>query len=179
MPGVAVRRDGESAAVCGRERTRRKKRFLLPAKLADWRHFLSMYRKTDALRTAYSQAMPNNLARFAINADDVPRARRFYEQVFGWQFEPWGPPNFYLIETGKEAVTPVGGLLEQRRELIPGTKMVGFECTIGVDDIDRTIRAIEANGGKIAMAKFHIPTVGTGVYFFDTEGNVAGAMQYE
>ena len=57
--------------------------------------------------------------------------------------------------------------------------MVGFECTIGVDDIDRTIRAIEANGGKIAMPKFHIPTVGTGVYFFDTEGNVVGAMQRE
>jgi hypothetical protein len=27
--------------------------------------------------------------------------------------------------------------------------------------------------------KFHIPTVGTGIYFIDTEGNVAGAMQYE
>jgi uncharacterized protein len=138
-----------------------------------------MYRKTDTPRPAYSQAMPNNLARFAINADDVPRARRFYEQVFGWQFEPWGPPNFYLIETGDERIRPVGGLLQERRELSPGNKMVGFECTIGVDDIDRTIRAIEANGGKIAMAKFHIPTVGTGVYFFDTEGNVAGAMQYE
>ena len=31
----------------------------------------------------------------------------------------------------------------------------------------------------ISMAKFHIPTVGTGCYFHDTEGNVAGAMQYE
>ena len=138
-----------------------------------------MYRKTDTSRPAYSQAMPNNLASFAINADDVPRARRFYEQVFGWHFEPWGPPNFYLIETGKDPIAPVGGLLEQRRELSPGNKMVGFECTIGVDDIDRTIRAIEANGGKIAMPKFHIPTVGTGVYFFDTEGNVVGAMQRE
>jgi predicted enzyme related to lactoylglutathione lyase len=138
-----------------------------------------MYRKQDVARPAYSHAMPNNLARFAINAEDVPRARQFYEQVFGWQFEPWGPPNFYLIETGEERIRPVGGLLQERRELVPGNKMVGFECTIGVDDIDRTIRAIEANGGKIAMAKFHIPTVGTGVYFFDTEGNVAGAMQYE
>lgn len=123
--------------------------------------------------------MPNNLSRFSINADDVPRARRFYEQVFGWRFEPWGPPHFYLIETGKEQVAAVGGLLQERRELIPGANMVGFECTIGVDNIDQTIRAIEANGGKIAMAKFHIPTVGTGVYFVDTEGNVAGAMQYE
>lgn len=123
--------------------------------------------------------MPNNLARFAINADDVPRARRFYENVFGWKFEPWGPPNFYLIETGKEKVTAIGGLLEERRELVPGGRMIGFECSIGVDHIDATIRAIEANGGKIVMAKFQIPTVGSGVYFQDTEGNVACAMQYE
>ena len=47
--------------------------------------------------------MPNNLSSFAIHADDVQRARRFYEAVFGWRFEPWGPPDFYLIHTGDEA----------------------------------------------------------------------------
>ena len=123
--------------------------------------------------------MPNNLARFAINAGDVSRARRFYEQVFGWRFEPWGPPDFYLIETSKTSVPAVGGLLQQRREIVPGRPMAGFECTIGVENIDATIRAIEANGGKLATEKFHIPTVGTVAYFIDPEGNVAGVMQYE
>ena len=49
------------------------------------------------------------------------------------------------------------------------------------EDVRRheTIRAIEAAGGKIVMAKFQIPTVGTGVYFNDTEGNFVGAMQPE
>jgi uncharacterized protein len=122
--------------------------------------------------------MPNILSFFAINADDVPRARRFYETVFGWSFEPWGPPNFYLIETGKEQATVRGGL-QERRELAPGQKMVGFECTISVANIDQAIRTIEANGGRIAAPKFHIPTVGTVAYFFDTEGNVAGLIQPE
>ena len=66
-----------------------------------------------------------------------------------------------------------------RREPVTGTGMTGFECTISLDDIDQTIRAVEANGGKIAMAKFHIPTVGHGMYFTDTEGNRVGAMQYD
>ena len=123
--------------------------------------------------------MSNNLSFFAINADDVPRARTFYEAVFGWSFEPWGPPNFYLIETGKERVTPVSGALQERRELVRGQKMVGFECTIDIEDIDKTIRAIEANGGRLAAPKFHIPTVGIIAYFFDTEGNVAGIRQPE
>ena len=123
--------------------------------------------------------MPNNLVKFAINADDVSRARRFYEQVFGWRFQPWGPPNFYLVETGDERAPAAGGLLQERRELLKGARMIGYECTIGVENIDETIRALQAAGGKIVMPKFQIPTVGTGVYFTDPEGNVAGAMQYE
>jgi len=123
--------------------------------------------------------MPNNVGRFAINADDVPRARGFYQKVFGWTFEPWGPPNFYLIETGEERVRAVGGLLQERRELVAGSKMIGFECTINVADLDATMRAIEVSGGKVITSKFHIPTVGTVAYFQDTEGNVAGIMQPE
>jgi predicted enzyme related to lactoylglutathione lyase len=123
--------------------------------------------------------MPNNLKSFGITADDVTRARRFYEQVFGWRFEPWGPPDFYLIHTGDEKDPGVQGLLHKRRDPVNGTGMTGFECTIGVDNVDQIIKAVEASGGKIAMAKFHIPTVGTGFYFNDTEGNFVGAMEYE
>jgi predicted enzyme related to lactoylglutathione lyase len=123
--------------------------------------------------------MPNNLMSFGITADDVGRAWRFYEAVFGWRFEPWGPPDFYLIHTGDEKEPGVQGLLHARREPVRGTGMTSFECTIGVDNVDQIIRAVEANGGKIAMAKFHIPTVGHGFYFNDTEGNFVGAMHYE
>ena len=69
--------------------------------------------------------------------------------------------------------------MHKRQQPLTGTGMKGFECTIGVPDIDQAIRAIEANGGTIVMAKFTIPTVGSGVYFNDTEGNHVGAMQYE
>jgi len=54
--------------------------------------------------------MANNLASFAIHADDVQRCRRFYEAVFGWGFEPWGPPDFYLVHTGDEQKPGVQGL---------------------------------------------------------------------
>jgi predicted enzyme related to lactoylglutathione lyase len=121
--------------------------------------------------------MPNHLGRFAINADDVTRARRFYERTFAWTFMPWGPPNFYLIETGTPDERAVGGLLQERRELVKGARMVGYECTLTVSRIDETIKAITANGGTMATPKFDIPTVGTCAYFNDTEGNVAGIIQ--
>jgi predicted enzyme related to lactoylglutathione lyase len=123
--------------------------------------------------------MPNDVEFFAINADDVPRARHFYGTVFGWGFEPWGPPGFYLIATGRNTEGGHSGGLQERRELLPGQRMIGFECTIGVENIDQTIRAIEANGGRLAAPKFHIPTVGTIAYFVDTEGNVVGISQRE
>jgi predicted enzyme related to lactoylglutathione lyase len=123
--------------------------------------------------------MPNNVKHFSINADDVPRARRFYEKAFGWKFEPWGPPNFYLIKTGTDKEPGLEGALQGRREIVEGKPMFGFECTLGVPSIDETLAAVEANGGKIVMPKFHIPTVGTLIFFEDTEGNVVGAMQYE
>jgi uncharacterized protein len=123
--------------------------------------------------------MPNNIQSFGVTVDDVPRARRFYEKVFGWRFEPWGPPDFYLIHTGDDKDPGLQGLMHKRREPVTGKGMTGFECTIAVRNIDDTIRVIEANGGKIVMPKFHIPTVGTGAYFHDTEGNFVGAMQEE
>jgi predicted enzyme related to lactoylglutathione lyase len=122
--------------------------------------------------------MPNNVDYFAINADDVPRARKFYAAVFGWSFEPWGPPGFYLIETSKDGPS-IRGALQERRELVRDQKMVGYECTISVPNIDQAIRAIEANGGTIAAPKYHIPTVGTVAYFQDPDGNVAGIIQRE
>jgi predicted enzyme related to lactoylglutathione lyase len=123
--------------------------------------------------------MPNNLASFAIHADDVQRARRFYEAVFGWNFKPWGPPDFYLIHTGDDANPGVQGLLQKRRTSLGKGGFNGFECTISVDDVDAIATAVTANGGRITMEKSPIPTVGELIYFEDTEGNVLGAMKYE
>ena len=118
--------------------------------------------------------MPASLRHFSINADDVQRAKRFYEAVFGWTFEPWGPPDFYLIPNAG-----VGGALQGRREIKPGARMLGFEVTMAVDDIDATLAAVEAAGGKILMQPYHIETVGTLIWFEDTEGNLVGAMKYD
>jgi predicted enzyme related to lactoylglutathione lyase len=114
------------------------------------------------------------LAHFAINADDVDRAKQFYTTVFGWNFTPWGPPGFFKIDG-----TGVIGALQGRRELIPGTRTNGFECTISVDSIVDTVKAVEAGGGKVLMHPSTIPTVGTLAFFQDPEGNVFGAMQFE
>lgn len=116
------------------------------------------------------------LHHFALNADDVEGARRFYEAVLGWTFEAWGPPEFYRVSTGDDRV---GGALQRRRELVPGVAMVGLEGTFAVDDVDEVARAVVANGGRILMEKTTIETVGELIWFQDPAGNVVGAMRYD
>ncbi len=120
-----------------------------------------------------------HVAHFSINANDVDRARHFYSKVFGWKFEAWGPPGFYMIDQGEKKEPAILGSLQGRRELLPGQKMIGFECSISVPSIDATVAAVQAQKGKIVMPKTVIAGVGTLIFFEDTEGNVVGAIQYD
>lgn len=123
--------------------------------------------------------MTANLASFAVHVDDTDRAAAFYEKVFGWVFEPWGPPGFYLIYTGDEASPGVQGLMHKRHEPRSGSGLNGLECTFAVDDVDAVKERVIANGGTITMDNAPIPTVGVLIRFLDTEGNEIGAMKYE
>lgn len=120
--------------------------------------------------------MSNNLVFFAIHADDVPRARQFYEKVFGWKFAAWGPPGFFTIQTGDEN-SEVCGALQKRHDIVPGEPINGLECTFGVEDIDATAKAIVAAGGTILMPKCEIPTVGWLIKIKDPEGNIICVKQ--
>ena len=123
--------------------------------------------------------MANHIRHFAIPADDVERARRFYERVFGWSFEPWGPPGFYLIRTGPAGDRGLQGALQKRQEPLDGAGARGFECTIGVEDLDACLAALRAHGGRSVSDPFTIDGVGRLSFFHDTEGNRVGVMQYD
>lgn len=123
--------------------------------------------------------MSNAVVYFAIHADDCQRAKVFYKEVFCWYFEPWGPPDFFLIyTTGKKEDRPHGAL-QRRSDPLTGSGMRGFECTISVDDLEEMAQRIEAAGGQVLHPAVTIPGVGKLFQFSDTEGNVACAMQYE
>ncbi|MCZ7529770.1 MAG: VOC family protein [Acidimicrobiia bacterium] len=125
--------------------------------------------------------MPHTpIAHFAINAFDLPRAREFYEAVFGWEFSEWGPPGFFQIETGsRDRFARVQGALQERRELVEGTPTIGFECTVAVDDVQVVVGAAVASGGTVLLEPTTIPDVGELAFVRDPEGNVVGVMRYD
>jgi uncharacterized protein len=83
-----------------------------------------------------------------------------------------------LVSTGTKAEPGIQGAVQKRHELVPGARVICYECSISVADVDATADAVTAHGGKIIMPKCEIPTVGQLIKFQDTEGNVACAMQY-
>ena len=49
------------------------------------RHLAAQLRPPES--PIYGWPVANDVQHFAVAADDVERARRFYEAVFGWRFE--------------------------------------------------------------------------------------------
>ena len=100
------------------------------------------------------------------------------EAVFGWKFNPWGPPGFYQIDTGSEPVT-LFGALQRRRALIAGVQTHGFECTIAVASLDQTEALLRERGTKIVLERSTIPQVGHLLFFEDPGGNFVGATEFD
>lgn len=115
----------------------------------------------------------NTLSHFAINVEDCDRAIAFYQSVFGWQFTPWGPPGFHMTQVGDLHAAI------QKRQTEPFPTTIGnFECTIAVDDVDRVVALIVANGGEVTMPKVTIPTVADIARVRDCEGNTFSVARY-
>ena len=117
--------------------------------------------------------MPNAIVHFEIPADDLERARRFYEQAFGWKIsDPW-KMSYFLVETRRKGEDGINGGLMQRKE--PGQPFMNY---INVVSIETSLQKVEAAGGSIALPKTEIgPGMGWIAAFKDTEGNLLGFHQ--
>lgn len=111
---------------------------------------------------------------FEFPSTDTAASRKFYENVFGWQLNSWGggEVDYWLVKTG-EAGTPGidGGLGGAANEFNATVN------TVDVDDLDQTIRSVEANGGQVIVPKDEIPGVGWLAYVREPGGAVMGLMQ--
>lgn len=123
--------------------------------------------------------MSNKLTHFAIHIDDMGRAKKFYEQVFDWGFNSYGQDDFLQIKADKSEGGELIGAMQARKYSPIPDRVIGLECTIGVENIDETIERVRSNGGQILLPKTAIPYVGFIAKFMDTEGNLICGMQYD
>lgn len=122
----------------------------------------------------------NRVIHFEIQADDVDRAKKFYENVFDWKIDKamsasdTGGMDYWMIVTGQEGTPGINGGMYKRP---PEKKITTYDCTVMVSDIDEAIAAVRQNGGTITQDKGEIQGVGLFAGGLDTEGNKFGIMQ--
>lgn len=124
----------------------------------------------------------SRIVHFEIQADDVERAKRFYGDVFGWEFQDWSPvtgSTYFGIITGPDDQAGINGGLLQRPApaTSAGQGTNAFVCTMQVEDYDETHERIVAAGGIVALPKMALTGMAWQGYYLDTEGNTFGIHQ--
>lgn len=124
----------------------------------------------------------NRIVHFEIQAENIERAMKFYTEVFGWEFPKWMDEPLYMgvMTAPKDSKEPgINGGLLIRKGSAPanGQPVNAFVCTVQVENIDETIKKIEAAGGTLALPKYAIMNMAWQAYYKDTEGNIFGIHQ--
>ncbi len=117
-----------------------------------------------------SLVVMNRVVHFDILTEDPETLIKFYNKVFGWKFEKWdGPMEYWMIMTG-EGPGIDGGMG------LKGPQSANAN-TIDVENVDKTLEKVVANGGTIIAPKSAIPGIGWFALFKDMDDNVFGLMQ--
>jgi hypothetical protein len=116
---------------------------------------------------------------FEVQADDIERAKAFYEKAFGWKIEPWkskekGMMEYWMVMTGPDGTPGINGGIYKRPAEDP---VHTFDCTIAVENLDKAVQSVIANGGTITREKSELAGVGWFASAKDTEGNRFSLMQ--
>lgn len=112
------------------------------------------------------------LTHLEIPADDLPRARRFYSELLGWEIGDMPEfADYPLFSFG--TIERAGGALGLRGKTVGNQLRVYFD----VDSIDQVLPKVARLGGKVVEPKTEIPNMGWYAVIDDTEGNQVALYQ--
>lgn len=102
-----------------------------------------------------------------IQAADLPAAKRFYAEAFGWSFEDWGD-EYCSFSDGRMT----GGIRrgEHRSDADSGSALI----ILYAEDLEALRETVVASGGKIKTDIFSFPG-GRRFHFLDPHGNELAA----
>ncbi len=116
---------------------------------------------------------PNPIGWFEIYVQDMARARKFYEAVFGVKLDKLPGPDIEMWSFPMQQEAPgTGGALVYMKGFPPisGNTIVYFNC----DDCAVEEARVVPAGGKIYKNKFSIGQYGFISLVHDTEGTLIG-----
>jgi predicted enzyme related to lactoylglutathione lyase len=106
----------------------------------------------------------NEIDYVELKVRDLAAAKRFYAAAFGWQFNDYGPE--YAGIKGQRG--ELGGLRQSPPAPSGGTLAILYS-----NDLEKSVAAVKAAGGKIVVEPFAFPG-GRRFQFTDSSGNELG-----
>lgn len=106
---------------------------------------------------------------------DVAAARRYYEDVCGWQFETMEMPEGEYHVANAHGHMIAGILDMSNRPELEGVPPHWFTY-IAVDDIEAALDSARAAGGTVQRQPFNVPEVGTIAMVTDASGAALGLI---
>jgi predicted enzyme related to lactoylglutathione lyase len=117
--------------------------------------------------------MANPVVHFEFISAEAPKLQKFFADVFAWKIDTSNPFGYGMVDTGEKAYGIQGGIGA------PGPFGKGHVAIyVEVDDVDATLKKVEASGGKVLMPKMAMPNNGPVLaQFTDPTGNVVGLSE--
>jgi uncharacterized protein len=112
---------------------------------------------------------PASIVWFEIPADDLARAKKFYNTLFGWEFNPLPTSiseGYQHIDTGGADASPDGGLMKR---MFPGHTTINY---VLVPSVTKHMAKVEKLGGSICKPKTAVPGMGYFAICEDPEKNM-------
>lgn len=117
----------------------------------------------------------NAIRWFEIYVDDMPRAKKFYESVLGYQLTKMESPmkelELWGFPSEKDTYGCGGALCKMEGMTAGGSSTIVY---FGSEDCSVEEKKIVAAGGSIVKPKFSIGSYGFICLGFDTERNMIG-----
>ncbi|MET3350811.1 UNVERIFIED_ORG: putative enzyme related to lactoylglutathione lyase [Arthrobacter sp. UYEF1] len=106
---------------------------------------------------------------------DIATARRFYGELFGWQYETGDAEKYGGYTTARKNGKTVAGLMQKDPDQ-SGMPDV-WSTYLRSNDAEATASAVTANGGQVHMPPMDVPEQGHMAIFGDAAGAAIGAWQ--
>ena len=108
------------------------------------------------------------IVHFEIHFDEAERARKFYNELFGWKVEKAPGTEYYMITTQEGTY---GGMMKRFN---PNQKITDY---FGVHSLLESVAKVEKLGGKIFVPRMAVSKMGCFALCMDTEANLFGLWE--
>lgn len=106
---------------------------------------------------------------------DVTTSRRFYGELFGWDFEAGDQEKYGGYTTARKNGKTVAGIMQKEQDQAAMPDM--WSTYLRSDDAAATAASVTANGGQVIVEPMDIPEQGQMAFFGDATGAAIGVWQ--